>query len=288
MNKTSDLPFAQEIEFPEKDFKIYAERRESYGPERAFHQEIEIKYFYDGNTAVMIDSDVIIASPGDITIVNPYEIHANVEIDQHQGKYYLLMMDIDFPRETNQSGLDLRHLLISKGQKFYNHIQNDKRLCTIIFRVFEELESKKAHYKLIVSSLMNEFFALMLREYVNHDKSRSEGEGSGADIIAPALAKIFKDYQQKLPLVELSSLCNISKYHFCRVFKKEMGVTVVQYITSYRISLAEAMLKSTKKTIDEIASSCGFDDVSYFYRAYKSIKGVSPKRTRANIKTTSK
>lgn len=275
------LPISQEIEFPSKDFKIFAENRESYGPERALHQELEIKYFYDGSTAVMIDSDVIITEPGDITIVNPYEVHANVKIDQHKGKYYLLMMDIDFPLETNPSGLDLRHLLIAKGQKFNNHIKNDKRLATIILRVFEELEAKNAHYKLVVSSLMNEFFALMLREHINHERSRSDAQCGSADIIAPALSKIFKDYSKKLTVDELARMCRISKYHFCRIFKKEMGATVIQYITSYRISLAEAMLKSTDKTIDEIASSCGFNDVSYFYRAYKSTTGVSPKQTRS-------
>ena len=190
-------------------------------------------------------------------------------------------MDIDFPLETNPSGLDLRHLLIAKGQKFNNHIKNDKRLATIILRVFEELEAKKAHYKLVVSSLMNEFFALMLREHVNHERSRSDAQCGSADIIAPALSKIFKDYSKKLTVDELARMCRISKYHFCRIFKKEMSATVIQYITSYRISLAEAMLKSTDKTIDEIASSCGFNDVSYFYRAYKSTTGVSPKQTRA-------
>ena len=283
MKNHTDMPKAQEIAFPDKDFKISAERREVYGPERAFHKELEIKYFYDGNAAVMIDKEVYITSPGNITIVNPYEVHANVEIDEYKGKYYLLMLDIDFLMETNPMGLDLRHILISKGQKFYNFIPSDKRLQTIILRIFEELEAKKEHYKLIVSSLMNEFFALMLREHVNREKSRSkECGGKSADIIAPALTKIFKDYSKRLTVDELSELCRISKYHFCRLFKKEMGMTVIQYITAYRISLAEAMLKDTDGNIDEIAASCGFGDISYFYRAYKSVKGISPRKARAN------
>ena len=54
----------------------------------------------------------------------------------------------------------------------------------------------------------------------------------------------------------------------------------IQYIINYRISLAETLLKTTDNTIEEIAYACGFEDVSYFYRCYKKIKGVSPKKSR--------
>ena len=57
-----------------------------------------------------------------------------------------------------------------------------------------------------------------------------------------------------------------------------MNVTPVQYITEYRVDLAETMLKNTANSVSDIAWKCGFDDESYFSRCYKKIKGVSPKK----------
>ena len=279
MKKIKSEFLAQEISFSEPDFKIVVHNRISTITKRAFHEAIEIKYFYQGRGMQMIDNDIIIANPGDITIANPYEIHTNTETELYKGNYFILLIDLDFFMEYNPKGIDLRNILIAKGQKFNNCIRDNNRMQTIILRIVEELSEKKEHYRLIVYSLMSELFALLLREEINQDKSRvSPLEGiKRASLIAPALSKIFADYDKRITVDELANLCKISKYHFCRMFKEEMGVTAVQYITRYRIALAEAMLKDEEKNVDEIAYQCGFDDLSYFYRCYKKIKGHSPK-----------
>ena len=140
----------QQILFPSPDFKIIVADGKARANEKAFHEEIEIKYFYQGTSTIMIDEDVIVTKPGDITIVNPFEIHSTINIGQESGKYISLILNIDFLKEQNPNGLDLRRELILKGQKFINRIENDKRLQTIIPRVFEEFKDKKENYKLLM------------------------------------------------------------------------------------------------------------------------------------------
>ena len=79
---------------------------------------------------------------------------------------------------------------------------------------------------------------------------------------------------------ELAELCNISKYHFCRVFKNVMGVTAVRYMNGYRVDIAETLLRDGRMTVAEVAWHCGFEDDSYFYRCYKKIKGIPPGKVR--------
>jgi len=279
MKKKEEALLEEEVLFSTKDFRISIANKEADAWEKAFHEALEIKYFYEGRSMIMIENDVIIAEPGWITVVNPYEIHTNVKSDAYHGKYFLLMVDLDFFNEPAPSRIDLRTLLIAQGQKFNRCIKDNKRLQAIIMRVAEELREQKEHYRLIVYSLMSEFFALLLREELSQTLAgqKQNGRMKRPDVISPALSKILKDYRQHISVEELASLCNISKYHFCRIFKREMGVTAVQYITNYRISLAEKKLKDTNQSITEIAYACGFEDVSYFYRCYKKIKGTSPK-----------
>ena len=284
LNKNQTVPSKQEIVFSSDDFKINVSKKRSEGYRKNFHEAIEIKYYYDGASAVMIDNEVLPVKEGDIVIVNPYEIHTNVNMDEYNGKYYLIILDLDFFVENNPKGINLRQELLALGKKFINKISGNARLNQIIVKVFDEIDCKREYYKTVVLSLMSEFFALLLRDNVSLIKQR-EKKGAPhkrAELIAPALAKIFKDYQKELSIDELASECNISKYHFCRVFKEEMRVSPVSYLKNYRISLAEILLKDGLKTTEEIARSCGFNDVSYFYRCYKSVKGYSP--TRKNIK----
>ena len=282
MKKIKEELSEQRISFPFSDFKILVSDSKVRANEKAFHEEIEIKYFYEGVSTLIVDKDIIVANPGDITIVNPFEIHANVDIGRSNAKYLSIILNLDFLKELNPNGLDLRKAFVSSGKKLYNHIANNQRLQSIILRVNEEIKGEKENYRLVVYALITELFALLLRDYVNNEKVlyKAEKYTKRADLISPALTKIFEDFNKKITVKELADLCSVSEYHFLRTFKKETGFTVIQYIINYRISLAETLLKTTNNTIEEIAYACGFEDVSYFYRCYKKIKGVSPKKSR--------
>ena len=282
MKKIKEELSEQRISFPFSDFKILVSDSKVRVNDKAFHEEIEIKYFYEGVSTLIIDKDIIVANPGDITIVNPFEIHANVDIGRSNAKYLSIILNLDFLKELNPNGLDLRKAFVSSGKKLYNHIVNNQRLQSIILQVNEEIKGEKENYRLVVYALITELFALLLRDYVNNEKVlyKAEKYTKRADLISPALTKIFEDFNKKITVKELADLCSVSEYHFLRTFKKETGFTVIQYIINYRISLAETLLKTTNNTIEEIAYACGFEDVSYFYRCYKKIKGVSPKKSR--------
>ena len=287
MKTNTEELLTQKIQFQDKGFKILVKEQLPAQTERALHEEVEIKFFHEGNSALMINSDVFIAKPGDITVVNPYEIHSTVNIDQYAGRYYLIVVSLDFLNEVNQAALDLRYHFLGKGKKIKNHIQGDSRLQAIIWRVVEEISERAENYKLIVQNLMSEFFALLFRNYTKEESEQAfESENvKYVELISPALAKMHTDYAQKFTLEELAELCSVSKYHFCRIFKRAMHVTPVQYITEYRIDLAEAMLKDTAKSVTDVAWQCGFEDESYFSRCYKKIKGISPNALRRKMET---
>lgn len=282
MKSKNEKTLHQSIVYHSDDFKIISSEGHSSRYAKAFHEDIEIKLFYEGRSMIMIDSEVIIAESGDITIVNPYEIHANIVNDTYNGKYYSLIVDLDFLADNGISDIDLRRILLVNGKKFNNHIKGNPLLEQLMLRIRDEIREQKEYYRTIIANLLCEFFALLLRNEVSDSKESAQKHDNihKSDIIVPALQKIFSDYSKTITVDELSELCNISKYHFCRVFKQHMGMTVTQYIINYRISLADSMLKDENQSIKNIAETCGFGDVSYFYQCYKRIKGTSPSKAR--------
>lgn len=267
----------QKIEFRDEDFKITAHESSSRFFEKAFHEEIEIKYYYDDNSTVTIGSEIILAKRGDVTVANPYEVHSNLCLHGEDGRYCIVIIGLDFLAGLNRE-IDLRHLLIEQGRRFCHHIKGDGRIGTIICRLSEEMSEKREHYKTVVKSLVAELAVLLLRSHL--DETVGEGGAALGDrrarLIAPALSVIHSDFSKKLTVEMLAEACSVSKFHFCRVFKEVMGLTAVQYLNKYRIDVAEIMLKSGTDGISDVAWKCGFDDESYFYRCYKRQKGTPP------------
>lgn len=68
----------------------------------------------------------------------------------------------------------------------------------------------------------------------------------------------------------------MSKYYFCRLFKKKIGVTVMEYVQKTRIAMAKELLSESNMSVTEIAEACGFSSISYFSRSFKNETSVTP------------
>ena len=96
------------------------------------------------------------------------------------------------------------------------------------------------------------------------------------------LIKLYvkKNLHSKITLTDMSWNLHCSTVTLTEHFKKEFGITIMQYVTQQRMEQARELLLHSHASIGEIASSCGFSDVEYFSRTFKSIYGMSPNRWR--------
>ncbi|HEX9026848.1 MAG TPA: AraC family transcriptional regulator [Clostridium sp.] len=85
-------------------------------------------------------------------------------------------------------------------------------------------------------------------------------------------------------LGELAEKVGLSKNFLCAAFKEIIGNTVFSFIHEKRIEKAKAMLIETQSSIEEIAHSCGFENISYFYRMFKKYTEVSPSSYRQHYR----
>jgi len=69
----------------------------------------------------------------------------------------------------------------------------------------------------------------------------------------------------------------MSKAHFSRSFKKELGISHMEYILDQRLSLAATYLKQGLAQVQEVCFMAGFNNVTHFIRAFKNRFGKTPK-----------
>jgi AraC-like DNA-binding protein len=92
--------------------------------------------------------------------------------------------------------------------------------------------------------------------------------------------EIERRYMEPLTVEELAALACMSKGHFQRTFKSRFGTSPIAYCRQLRIEAAAHFLTHSNASCQEAAERVGFDDVYYFTRTFKQLKGVPPGRYR--------
>ena len=87
---------------------------------------------------------------------------------------------------------------------------------------------------------------------------------------------------EPITLEEISGYVGVTPQHFSKVFKKELGINYIEWLTNYRMDIAKELLVAGKGAIKEICYQVGYSDPNYFSRIFKKVVGVTPKEYAAN------
>lgn len=101
-------------------------------------------------------------------------------------------------------------------------------------------------------------------------------EEASARNLMPLKKYIDEHYNEKITLDFLSEKFYINKYYLTRLFKKQYGTSIVNYILQVRITHSKQMLRFTDMSMEQISEECGFSDTNYFSRVFRKIEGISP------------
>ena len=97
-------------------------------------------------------------------------------------------------------------------------------------------------------------------------------------------AYIRENYNDEISNTEIGAIFGYHPFYVSRMLKDKKGITLRQYIISYRFKAAKKMLELTDKSIAEIAEETGFTDASYFAKSFKATFGITPKEYRNSSK----
>ncbi len=273
------------IVFRQKDYPLLWSRSKPNPTQISlWHEVLEIKYVRSGRITMMIETETVSAQAGDIIVVNPCEVHSNLVVDSHCGIYDLFILDLDFFKTVGINTPDLRSLMTEQRVQFHNFIQNPQA-GAILAQISRECASRDSCWQQAVTGLLMVFFAVLLRQETRADRlgvsfaDRQKFYKS----VEPAVVRLRDRYFEQFTGEELASACSMSCSHFCRIFRRAIGVTPVQYQNQCRLRIADILLKSSDLRISEISERVGFRDEAYFSRAYKKIHGISPQAARAKL-----
>lgn len=94
---------------------------------------------------------------------------------------------------------------------------------------------------------------------------------------------IWGNYNQDISLKKIAEAVRINPFYLSHLFRKEMGISFLEYLTSVRISIAKKLLKQTNLSIIQICLEVGYQDPSHFAKIFRKKEGIRPTEYRKNL-----
>ena len=234
-----------------------------------------IYYVSAGEALLHLSDQTVILRPGRLYIIPAYTLHS-YECNGPFTHYYLHVYEgvknelnltelYNFPTEVEASST----LSKSNPQAYDNAIQFSDYV-----KRYQNMELwQKMELRGAILTLFSRFIHYAtLKVWIQDERMKR------------VLEHIHSHIFQNIDVDELASVACITKPYLIRLFKRESGVSPIQYINKKKVERAQLLLFTTDKPVKEIAYDLGFSDHSYFIRLFHKLSGITPQEYRSRMR----
>lgn len=249
-----------------------------------WHNEMEFILVARGEIIVSIQNTEYIVREGDLAIIQPQKVHSIRQSGNMSCRYFNILFKFAL---LENSGKDVC------AEKYFNPLYQKK----LIAPEFVEKESRLGKrlrdylYDMIDAYLLRENNELTVKSCVfgllagimpyckNADEDVLQLDNT-YERLKKSLDYVQNNYSDSIRLEWAAGMSNFSPSHFSKMFRKLTGTSFTQYLKNYRLEKAAEKLNSGKESVSQVAYACGFNNISYFIRAFREKYGVTPKKYR--------
>ena len=246
-----------------------------------WHYNVEIIRVKKGELLITLDNKKILAKKGDIVFVNSETLHGAIPSD---CEYDCVVFNLAFLKTGNVACDSFLDSLLNHNAIVLERITSLAGK-TAINKLFSALKTRENGFQFIVFGAVNELIG-SLKENIDYSykiDGLTQKDEKNVAKLKRILSFIRDNFDKELTLDDMANASGLSTKYFCSFFKNMTGKTPFGYLNDYRIERASRKLLGSDLPITQIAFSCGFNDLSYFIKTFKKIKGCSPKLYRKNL-----
>jgi AraC family transcriptional activator of mtrCDE len=154
-------------------------------------------------------------------------------------------------------------------------------LQTLIALMRTEAGQRRAGALAIVTALSHALFAMALRVYGEQNAATSGVLALLADArLGPSVQGMLSAPERAWTIAELGALAAMSRATYARHFNERAGMTVMDFLTQIRMTIACDLLRRTQRSAAEIGEAVGYQSEAAFGKAFQQSVGVTPGRYR--------
>lgn len=200
------------------------------------------------------------------SIRNPTQCLA-LAIDHNKINSTLAFLNERYPKEDEVWKLNHENYF------FYNNTELASTINKLIRECMSYSVTKDALVDLALQELLVRIIQTQTTQRIDHN-TVTETDSA----IYTITEYIRKNITKNISIKELSDKACMSTTSFYRYFKRELGMSPIEFILTEKIKQAKRLLKTSGIQINEVCFMSGFDDCNYFIRLFKKYEGITPKQ----------
>ncbi len=275
---------------PEFPFKFIRHQGNSFRQPLHTHDYVQIAYVVRGVCSHLFNGKLLTASKGDMFVIPPSVEH---RLETFEDKTFDLVL-LDFlPLLLDERLEPLSQSLYGRlteeggdagqaaeGMQPWVHIPPNKQSLVeqLLQDIQDEFEHKEEGYQLSIRLNLAKLLLLLERE-----RRKASRPSPGPAAVHPhhrqfdlIVRYVHENYGQDISLEEVAGMAGMAPTYFSHSFKKEIGLSFVEFVHEVRIERAKELIRQQSRTMTDICYEVGFRHLSHFIRTFKKRTGLTP------------
>lgn len=238
------------------------------------HNYTELFFIVSGKGQFLIQDQVFPVDVNNLVIINPNVSHTEDSLNAQPLEYIVLGID----------GIELASNVSSNSQFcILDHFESVE-ISSCLRNILREMEIKNTGYEDVCQAYMEILIIRLMRNTALAVQAEPPGVSGNRQCTA-VRRYIDMHFKEPLTLDQLSEEAHMNKYYLSHSFKREYGISPINYLISRRINESKYLLTETDLSMSQIAQLLGFSSLSYFSQAFRKTQGVSPMEFRQKSKS---
>ncbi|CQR47145.1 Bifunctional transcriptional activator/DNA repair enzyme AdaA [Paraliobacillus sp. PM-2] len=237
------------------------------------HHFTELFYIVKGKGVILLQNQEVPVKENDLVIINPNVEHTEKSNSLDSLEYIALGIEglsFSLPEEKEtQMGL-------------YTYRGDQEDILFYLNKLLSEIKQNEEDYEVICQNII-EILIIKLRRDKNFTltKTNTKNLNKSVSLIQHYLNQ---NYREDISLDSLAEIGHINKFYLAHSFKKDIGISPIEYLQKVRVREAKILLETTNYSIASIAEIVGFSSQSFFTQSFKRFTDKTPSKYRKEVK----
>lgn len=253
-----------------------------------WHDDIELLHIFDGEMNYDVNGQKYLFQKGDTIFINSRQLHYGYDHNRQECEFMVILLHPQLLKVSNY--MYRRYVLpILNYATDIVLMKNGSPSGPVLRQLFENIRfCHKQDKSCPEFQLMGYFYEIwsIIYENCNIEKNVISGhENPDIQIQKQMVSFIYQHYQEHITLENIAEAGMVSRSKCCKIFQKYLSQSPISYLNDYRMEISCNLLSDTTFSITQIATSCGFNHLSYYSKMFLQRYGCTPNTYRKTHRT---
>lgn len=251
-----------------------------------WHKEVEAGFVTSGQVLLVAGKEQIILSEGEGFFINSGIPHAFLDAGAASSRQKSIVFDPILVGGRIDSIFWQRyvHPVVTSGALPWCTLRGSEAWQSAaldkIRTAWEQCARAEKDYELEVREALTGLMVRLQQNLPAEQPAQNRRIQRDNQRIRNMLGYIQENYAQNLSVGDIAASASVSPSEALRCFHNTIGLAPMQYVTHYRVQRAAEALRKTDRKIQEIGADCGFQEMSYFAKSFRTVMGMTPSQYR--------